>query len=199
MSSLAAKRSIVCVFAALALSLAGCGEDDSGDPGAGNPESELSAAEAAQPLKGAPPELAALREQSNEILDEGIAGFEARLAELRGIPVVVNKWASWCGPCREEFPIFQSQAIERGGEVAFLGLLSDDGAETGATFLDQLPLPYPSYLDPDKEIANSLNAGREFPSTLFINRDGEVTFTKLGPYEDEESLGADIERYAAAN
>jgi thiol-disulfide isomerase/thioredoxin len=194
----AAKRPIACALAALALGVAGCGEDDSGDPGAGTPESELSAAEAAEPLEGAPPELAALRKQANEILDEGVAGFEERLAELRGIPVVVNKWASWCGPCREEFPIFQAQAIERGDEVAFLGLLSDDGPETGATFLEQLPLPYPSYLDPDKEIANSFNAGREFPSTLFINADGEVTFTKLGPYPDADALAADIERYAAS-
>lgn len=194
----AAKRSVACAVATLALGVAGCGEDESGDPGAGNPESELSSSEAAQPLKGAPPELTALRDQANEILDEGIAGFEARLAELRGTPVVVNKWASWCGPCREEFPFFQSQAIERGDEVAFLGLLSDDGAETGATFLEELPLPYPSYLDPDKEIANSFNAGREFPSTLFINADGEVTFTKLGPYTEEEALAADIERYATS-
>lgn len=196
MSLRRAKRSVACAGAALALVVAGCGEDDSGDTGAGNPDSELSAAEAAKPLKGAPAELARLREQANEILDEGLAGFEARLAELRGIPVVVNKWASWCGPCREEFPFFQSQAIERGSEVAFLGLLSDDGAETGATFLEELPLPYPSYLDPDKEIADSFNAGREFPSTLFIDAAGEVTFTKLGPYTDEESLAADIERYA---
>jgi cytochrome c biogenesis protein CcmG, thiol:disulfide interchange protein DsbE len=111
--------------------------------------------------------------------------------------VVVNKWASWCGPCREEFPFFQAQAIERGDEVAFLGLLSDDGPETGATFLQQLPLPYPSYLDPDREIADSFNAGREFPSTLFFDAEGEVTFVKIGPYSDEATLAADIDSYAS--
>ena len=92
--------------------------------------------------------------------------------------------------------MFQSQAIARGDEVAFLGLLSDDGSETGATFLEELPVPYPSYLDPDKEIADAFNAGREFPSTLFIDAAGAVVFTKLGPYTDEESLAADIESYA---
>lgn len=186
-------------YAALALVLgtAGCGADDSGDPGAGNPESELTVSEAKQPLDGAPPELAALREQANQILDGGLEAFRARLAELEGTPVVVNKWASWCGPCREEFPFFQSQAIERADEVAFLGLLSDDGRETGTTFLEELPLPYPSYLDEDRVIADSLNAGREFPSTLFIDAAGEVAFTKLGPYETEEELAADIESYAS--
>jgi len=177
---------------ALLLGVAGCGGDDD----AGNPESELTADEARAPLADAPPELVALREQANEILDQGAQGMEERLAELKGIPVVVNKWASWCGPCREEFPYFQTQAIERGDEVAFLGLLSDDGLETGATFLAELPLPYPSYLDPDRAIADSLNAGREFPSTLFIDSNGEIVFTKLGPYSDEESLAADIDQYA---
>ena len=177
---------------ALLLGVAGCGGDDD----AGNPESELTVDEARAPLVDAPPELVALREQANEILDEGAQGMEERLAELQGIPVVVNKWASWCGPCREEFPYFQTQAIERGEEVAFLGLLSDDGLETGGTFLAELPLPYPSYNDPNGEIANSLNAGREFPSTLFLDGNGEIVFTKLGPYSDEESLAADIDRYA---
>jgi thiol-disulfide isomerase/thioredoxin len=183
-------------LAAAALGLGACGGGDD-DDGAGNPDSELTADQAQAPVNGAPPELAALREDANQILDEGLDGFESRLAELRGTPVVVNKWASWCGPCREEFPFFQAQAIERGDEVAFLGLLSDDGPDTGAQFLEELPLPYPSYLDPDKEIADSFNAGREFPSTLFVNAEGEVTFTKLGPYTDEAGLAADIDRYAA--
>jgi cytochrome c biogenesis protein CcmG, thiol:disulfide interchange protein DsbE len=196
MSSRAAKSTLACGLAMAALALGACGGGDS-DEGAGNPESELTADQAQAPIEEAPQELAALREDANQILDEGLEGFEARLAELEGTPVVVNKWASWCGPCREEFPFFQAQAIEREDEVAFLGLLSDDGAETGAQFLEELPLPYPSYLDPDKEIADSFNAGREFPSTVFIDAAGEVTFTKLGPYTDEASLAADIDRYAA--
>ena len=197
MSSRAAKGTLACALAALALGVGACGGDDDDADGAGNPDSALTAAEAAEPLRGAPPALAAIRKQANEILDEGSEGFAARLEQLEGTPVVVNKWASWCGPCREEFPFFQRQAIERGDEVAFLGLLSDDGPETGASFLEELPLPYPSYLDPDKEIADAFQAGREFPSTLFIDASGEVAFTKLGPYTDEEMLAADIDRYAA--
>ncbi|MDQ3759375.1 MAG: TlpA family protein disulfide reductase [Actinomycetota bacterium] len=185
--------------AALALG-SGCGgeEEDSVDPGSANPDSELTLEEARAPVADADPALASLREQANEILDGGKDGFDSRLAELEaaGIPVVVNKWASWCGPCREEFPDFQAQAIERGNEVAFLGLLSNDGPETGETFLSELPLPYPSYLDSDQEIAFDRGIAREFPTTVFIASDGEVAHTKVGPYTSEDELAADIERYA---
>ena len=145
---------------------AGCGggEADTVDPGSANPDSALTLEEAQAPVKKAPPELVAIRDEANEILDEGTEGFDARLAELEaaGIPVVVNKWASWCGPCREEIPDFQAQAIERGDEVAFLGLLSDDGPETGETFLSELPASrIPSYLDSDQEIAYDLDIARE--------------------------------------
>ncbi len=112
------------------------------------------------------------------------------------MPVVINKWASWCGPCREEFPDFQTQAIERGDEIAFLGLLSNDGPETGETFLTGLPLPYPSYLDSDQDIAGDLGISREFPTTVIIGSDGEIAYTKYGQYPDEEALAADIQEYA---
>ena len=201
MSAAAANRRFRCVVAglgvALALGLASCGsEPDDDGAAAGNPGSELTAEEAAKPLADAPPELAAIRAQANEILGGGLDAFEARLAELEGTPVVVNKWASWCGPCREEFPYFQAQAAERGDEIAFLGLNSRDGEDTARTFLAQLPLPFPSYFDPDAELAESLSAAREFPTTVFIGADGKPAYVKRGPYLSEDELAADIERYA---
>ncbi len=176
----------------------GGGESDTVDPGSANPDSAVSLEEAQAPVKEAPPELVAIREEANEILDEGLEDFNARLAELEeaGVPVVINKWASWCAPCREEFPDFQTQAIERGDEIAFLGLLSNDGPETGETFLTGLPLPYPSYLDSDQDIAGDLGISREFPTTVIIGSDGEIAYTKYGQYPDEEALAADIQEYA---
>ncbi len=175
----------------VALALGACGDED-----AGNPDSELSVSEATAPLDG-PPQLAAIREQANEVIEgDEPADFERRLEELRGTPVVVNKWASWCGPCRLEFPYFQTQAIERGGEVAFLGVLSDDSRDAGETFLEQLPLPYPSYLDQDKKIADAIKAPSAFPATAFYDRSGELVYTRQGVYADEAALAADIGRYA---
>ena len=73
---------------------------------------------------------------------------------LRGYPVVVNVWASWCGPCRFEFPHFQRAAAAYGKRVAFLGIDSQDSDDAAATFLREEPVPYPSYTDPDEEIAD---------------------------------------------
>ena len=147
-------------------------------------------------LRDAPPPLASLYEQANELLEGGAPAFEARLEELRGHPVVVNKWASWCGPCRAEFPWFQSLSAEHGAEVAFVGVNSNDGTETAADFLAEYPLPYPSYVDPKLEVAATFDAPTEFPATAFYNSDGELEFVRRGGYGDEAELEADIERYA---
>jgi cytochrome c biogenesis protein CcmG/thiol:disulfide interchange protein DsbE len=173
-----------------AVALGACGSD------AGNPDSALSAEEATQPLEGAPPELAAIRDQASQLLDGGDDAFQERLAELKGTPVVVNKWASWCGPCRLEFPFFQAQASTHGGEIAFLGVDSNDSDAAAMTFLDELPLPYPSYSDPDQTIADLIGAPRNFPATAFYDRTGNLVYTQQGPYADEESLAADINEFA---
>ena len=163
----------------------------------GNPDSELSLEQATAPLEGSPPPLAAIRDEANEVLDGGTDGYEARIDALRGHPVVVNKWASWCGPCRLEFPFFQSQASKRGAEVAFLGVLGNDSKDAARTFLEELPLPYPSYYDPDLKISAELGApAQAFPATAFYDREGELVHTNPGVYDSESELAADIERYA---
>lgn len=147
-------------------------------------------------LAGAPAPLAALHAQSSELLDGGAEAFEKRLATLKGHPVVVNMWGSWCGPCRAEFPYFQTQAIERGKKVAFLGVDGNDNDGDAAQFLDEYPVAYPSYKDPDLKIAEVIKAVGPFPATVFYDRAGEITHLKQGGYSDEQALAQDIERYA---
>jgi cytochrome c biogenesis protein CcmG, thiol:disulfide interchange protein DsbE len=169
------------------LTLAACGSDEGG--GGKAPDYQAT-------LRGSPPKLAALHDQADELLDGGADAFEARLRELRGYPVVVNKWASWCGPCRSEFPWLQSLAAKNGTKVAFVGVNSNDGEETAAAFLDEFPVPYPSYLDPKLEVAEVFDAPTEFPATAFYDSGGKLVYVRRGAYADQQDLAADIARYA---
>jgi cytochrome c biogenesis protein CcmG/thiol:disulfide interchange protein DsbE len=189
-------RSRLCAALALsvtlaALALSACGSSDS----SGNPDSRLSVAEATAPLEGAPAPLAAIRADANQILDGGSDAFGERIDQLHGFPVVVNDWASWCGPCRFEFPFFQSQASKHAKEVAFLGADSDDSKGAAEQFLSELPLPYPSYSDEDLAIRREISA-IGYPATAFYDGTGELVYTHQGQYRTEADLAADINRYA---
>ncbi len=163
---------------------------------AGNPDSAASEAQFDEALADAPRPLAAVYEQGDALIEGGVPALERQIAELRGNPIVVNAWASWCGPCRFEFPHFQRQAIEHGAEVAFLGVDVEDSVEAAEGFLEELPLPYPSYIDGGGEIRDLWKARRGLPVTAFYDAGGELVHVREGPYGTEAELEADIERYA---
>lgn len=169
--------------------LAGCGSEE---PKSAAP----TPAAAAESLRGAPAPLASLHRQANQVLSGGPAAFKERLASLRGRPVVVNKWASWCGPCRAEFPFFQRQAIERGKEVAFIGVNSTDNDGDAKAFIAKFPVSYPHYRDPEQDIARVFKGNVGFPTTAFYDRAGRLVIAKQGGYTSERKLAEDIERYA---
>ena len=180
----------VAVTALCVLALAGCGSSRP-EPAAKSPPPRKPA------LSGAPAPLKDLYKQGNRLLDGGAPAYRAQLRRLRGLPVVVNKWASWCGPCRLEFPWFQSLAEKRGGQIAFLGVNSNDSDASAEQFLSELPLPFPSYTDPDLKIAQDLGGPPQaFPSTTFYDRSGKLVLTHPGVYQDEQDLVADVNRYA---
>jgi thiol-disulfide isomerase/thioredoxin len=179
---------LACLVALAALAI-GCGSSD--------PESAApSDAAARKALAGSPPPLAALHEQANELLGGGSDAFEARLRELRGYPVVVNKWGSWCPPCRRELPYFQTQGVERGKTIAFLGVDAFDPEAEAQALLDKLPLPYPSYKDPDLKVSAVFNGHTVTPVTAFYDSKGKLAYMKQGEYKSERDLVEDIERYA---
>jgi cytochrome c biogenesis protein CcmG/thiol:disulfide interchange protein DsbE len=118
------------------------------------------------------------------------------MRHLRGSPVVVNQWASWCGPCRSEFPFFQHLARRYQGRVAFLGVDSKDSRSDAEAFLKQFPVPYPHYYDEDASIARLFGGGRAWPTTAFFHPSGKLEYVHVGAYPSEEGLDADIRRYA---
>jgi cytochrome c biogenesis protein CcmG, thiol:disulfide interchange protein DsbE len=158
--------------------------------------SALSAEEARTALADAPGPLRALYADANELVGGGTEAFERRIESLRGTPVVVNKWASWCAPCRAEFPHFQRQARRRGREVAFIGVNSLDNSDEAREFLARFPLPYPSFEDGDGRISQEFRGNLAFPTTAFYDSEGELNYVKQGQYRTEADLVRDIERYA---
>jgi len=167
---------------------AGCGSGG-GDYGGQHPDYGTA-------LAGSPPALAALHRQADELIGGGIPAYERRIAALRGYPVVANVWASWCVPCRSEFPVLQKLAARYGKQVAFLGINSEDFDDAATTFLEEAPVPYPSYTDPHGELADSLGTTVGLPDTAFYDRSGNLVYLKQGQYADESELEADVRRYA---
>ena len=176
-------------FLAIAVGAAGCGGEE---PRSTAPSAEKTRAA----LKGAPAPLAAVHAQANELLDGGPAAFKRRLAELKGHPVVVNKWGAWCGPCRDEFPYFQSQALKHGKRVAFLGVDADDNAADARELLRRFPVTYPSYDDPRLTVSAVFNGVAATPATAFYDRKGKLAYLHQGAYLSEHDLAEDIRRYA---
>jgi thiol-disulfide isomerase/thioredoxin len=179
---------VLLVSGLLALVAAGCGASSKSD--------HLTRAEIGKALAGSPPALASLHTQAGDLIGGGLGAFRSRLARLRGHPVVVNRWAAWCGPCRTEFPILQRVSLKEGRRIAFLGVDAQDVRDSAIGFLRRNVVPYPSYEDPGSRISRSLKATLGMPITNYYDARGRLVFQHAGPYTSEKALLADIERYA---
>jgi cytochrome c biogenesis protein CcmG, thiol:disulfide interchange protein DsbE len=165
-----------CAVLVAAAALAGCGSGDA----------PSQPAEPAGRLSG----------EASRLVGGGTAGFQRQLTALKGTPVVVNQWASWCGPCRFEFPFFASLARHYRGRVAFLGVNSQDSRDGAQRFLRQHPVPYPSFFDPDVSIARRFRGGTAWPTTAIYTSAGKREYTHAGAYSSQAALNTDIRRYA---
>jgi cytochrome c biogenesis protein CcmG/thiol:disulfide interchange protein DsbE len=180
----------VAVLAVLVIGLAQLNGSPASTP------SKLTLAQMRARLTGSPRQLAALHAQANQLLSGGLPALRARLAMLRGTPVVINKWASWCEPCREEFGVFQRVSVSRGRQVAFIGIDSGDSSQTNAlAFLRSFPVSYPSYYDHSGQLGTAITDSTFTPVTVFYNRRGGI-FIHQGPYPSVAKLEQDIRRYA---
>jgi thiol-disulfide isomerase/thioredoxin len=145
---------------------------------------------------GLPGALARNVRQGDRIVGEGLEDFKRRLRQLRGHPVVVNQWASWCTSCRFEFPFFAEMVNRYRAEVAFVGLDSQDERGAAEDFMRDLPVGFPSIFDPDAEVAAAYGGGRAWPTTMFFDAEGELVNVKIGAYATAELLDQDIRRWA---
>lgn len=173
--------------------LAGCGS------GSGEQLAALSATEVTKALDESPPKSAAQRQldaHAGALLPADGKPHEQLKALIRetGGPVVVNLWADYCAPCRDELPLFQRAALEFRGTSTVIGAATLSNRSDSEKYLRTIALPYPSFLDDDGLIGRGTGLS-VLPKTIFFTASGERVYVKQGPYRTLADLQADIRRY----
>ena len=118
------------------------------------------------------------------------SGENLRLSEFRGDVVMVNFWATWCGPCRQEMPLLD-ELYSRYGRVGFslLGVNIDDNSSKAMDMVSELGVSFPVLFDSRKEVSKLYEVGA-MPVTVLIDREGTVRYVHLGykPGYEEKDL-----------
>lgn len=164
MRAMASRRSLLPMVALVALSVA-CG-------GSGPTSDDANAADAGPAASNAAP-APLLPTQVAALPTFDVKRYQQLLTQLRGTPVVVNVWASWCGPCRAEAPLLHDAAARYGDRLQFLGVDILDSLGGARSFIADNGIPYPSLFDPPGAIRDSLGMIGQ-PVTVFYDANGTV-------------------------
>lgn len=150
-----------------------------------------------EPVTGRAPDPERILTASPTDLPEGdVATYLAVLEHARGAPLVVNVWASWCGPCRAEAADLARVARAYEGRVRFLGIDVLDARPSARAFVRESGWPYPSLYDPTGQIRDRLGLVGQ-PATLLYDASGTLVETHVGPITAEQ-LSAELDRLLAA-
>lgn len=124
----------------------------------------------------------------------GLDGADHELADYRGKVVVLNFWASWCGPCRDETPVLQAFSESAAAEgVVVVGVNQQEQEATARGFADEFGVQYPVLLDSAGSVSEGYRVGRGLPVTFVVDRTGVVRAVHLSSVERaqlEESVRA---------
>lgn len=115
-------------------------------------------------------------------------GQDVPLRQLTGVPTVLNLWATWCGPCRQEMPAFQKLHQKAGDSLRVVGVVTQDPGQTRPlSYLIDIAARYPSLVDDDGDLAREL-AVRGLPATIFLDANGTVVHVYNGAPLTYEAL-----------
>lgn len=133
--------------------------------------------------------VARIGEPAPDFVLADLDGNPLRLADLRGRPVIVNFWASWCGPCVEEFPLIaDAHRAHRADGLVVVGIVFRDRSEAARAFMGRMAATWPAAMDPGEAVAERFGVVGP-PGTFFIDRNGVVAGRQIG-----QLSRADLER-----
>lgn len=123
-----------------------------------------------------------------EVTGDDLSGRPVDVSALRGAPVVLNVWGSWCAPCRTEAPVLRAASAAYAGQgVKFVGINVKDNVAAATAFERRLAIPYPSLDDQQGKVTLALAdhlPASVVPATLVLDRDGRVAARVLGAVEE---------------
>lgn len=198
-----ARRAAVAV--ATLLALAGCAAEPGGSPTFGGDASDAGvdlapALETAREmgLRECPEVSASTSGDPDALPDVPLVclqgGEPTSLAAIEG-PAVVNLWASWCGPCREELPLLARLDEEVGEQVQVVGVdFADSAPEAALELAERSGVTYPQLFDPEQALRAPLGVVG-LPQTVFVDADGRVVATERTPYRSYDDLVAAVDRH----
>ena len=114
------------------------------------------------------------------------------LDELRGQPVILNFWATWCGYCRYQMPFLQAASEEKENEMEFVGINIRENIDKVRQAIEDDSIDYTIALDGDGAVANSYNV-RPIPATFFLDEQGIIQKIKIGAFMSQAELMAALE------
>ena len=119
---------------------------------------------------------------------ENITGEKKHLADYQGKVVVLNFWATWCGPCKDEMPFFQEIYERYGSEITVLAVNNQETVDKVSPFVEELGLTYEILMDNDGSVATQYQV-IGFPTTYFIDPNGIIKFLHVGVLTEEQLDG----------
>lgn len=163
---------------------------------AGPDPAAVAAARKAAGIRACPTARSAAPARSNGLPDLQLSclggGQPVRLAGLRGTPMVINIWAQWCRPCRQEAPHLAQVAARAGTRVRFLGIDYDDPDPLAAIdFARSAGWHYPQLRDPQQTLRSPLRL-IGVPATIFVDADGRISYRHNGPFRSTAELTAAV-------
>lgn len=124
------------------------------------------------------------------------SGMRVSSEQLKGRPMVINFWASWCGPCKMEHPVLEWGAREFGQQAQFMGIVFEDTEDNARQFLSQMGASFPQLIDQNSGVAVAYGVAG-VPETYFIDAQGIILGKHVGPI-DPQSLAEWVQKLSAS-